>query len=184
MSAVFAVVAFVVTLNPTRTRLGLSDVDDRGGLLRYLIAGTAAGAVVLGLVAAASGAVLRNLEVSPETFRIAAGFVLVLGAVRMTLHPVPHDEPVASGWRAMAWPIAFPRFITPEMVMLSLTAGASDGAGSAAAGLGAAAVVSVGLGAYRPGPLGRRVLVALGLVVSALVMLVGVWLALRGIREV
>jgi len=184
MTAVLAVAAAVAVLNPPRTRLGLPEGARRTVDATRLAAGVArAGAILLGL-GAVSGSLLEWLEISPETFRIAAGFVLVIAAAWMLFVPVPTEEPAAAGAAGLVWPIAYPRLVSPEAITLALTVGASDGVGTLGIGLipGLAAVGV--LGVVPLGPMARRVLAVTGRVVAIVVVLVAIWLAIQGVREV
>lgn len=183
MSSMLAIVAVLAALDPPRTRLGMPEGDD-GRVTSMGGVGVVLGGAVLVLVAAAAGSVLAALDVSPETFRIAAGFVLVVVGAWMVFVPVPEQEPVPGGWGAVLWPAAYPRVVSPETIILALTIGASDGLGRLLPGLGIGIAVLIGLGALAPGPVGRRLLVSSGRVLAVVVIAVGVWLAVAGIREV
>jgi small neutral amino acid transporter SnatA (MarC family) len=179
MSGVWAIAAWLAALNPPRTRLGLP----AGGTPR-----TATG-IVLGvatLIAAAAGAqgLLDTLEISPETFRIAAGFVLVIVAAVMLFAPVPTAEPVPEGAWAWVWPVAYPRVVSPETLALALTTGSSDGLGVVIPGVVSAAFVLFLLVHVAGTGLSGRALAATGRVLAVVLVLAGVWLAIQGIREV
>lgn len=183
MNGVLAVVAAIAVLNPPRTRLGLPADDGRADLRRSF-AGIVIGGLVLLGVGAGAGAVLDSLRISPETYRIAAGFVLVIVAGWMLFFPIPTDEPDPGGAWDLVWPVGFPRVVSPEMLTLALTMGASDGVGTLAASL-AVALGSLGALAVVPtGPVMTRLLAAVGRVVAVVLVLVGIWLAIEGIREV
>ncbi|MEE8498250.1 MAG: MarC family protein [Acidimicrobiia bacterium] len=184
MNTLLALVAYVAALNPARTRLGVPENDNGGARMDLLGPGTAIGVLALVAIAAISDPVLDALEISPETFRIAAGFVLVIVATWMMFVPIPTSEPVPDGFAARFWPVAFPRVISPETITLTLSIGASDGLGLVLPGLGLAAGLLVALGPLRAGPMTGRVMAALGRVAAVILVVVGVWLALQGVREV
>ncbi len=184
MNGLLAIVAFVAALNPARTRLGIPQADSGRAGMGHLGAGTAIGMSFLVLVGAASGPLLSALEISPETFRIAAGFVMVIVAAWMMFVPVPTTEPVPKGVLAWVWPVAYPRLVSPETITLALSVGASEGIGSVWPGLGVAAAILVALGWVRSGPLTGRLMASIGRLLAVLLVLVGVWLALQGVREV
>jgi small neutral amino acid transporter SnatA (MarC family) len=144
--------------------------------------GVIGGIAALAGVAAASRSILSALEITPEMFRIAAGFVLVIVAAWMLFVPVPSQEPVAAGMAGAVWPVAYPRVVSPETLALALTTGASEGVMVGPMAIAGAVVVM--LGALRVGPLGQRVLAATGRVVALVLLLVAVWLAIQGVREV
>jgi small neutral amino acid transporter SnatA (MarC family) len=184
MSGWLAIVAYVATLNPARTRLGIPSDESGRAEARRLVVGAVLGSVMLFGVAAAATALLGWLEISPEMFRIAAGFILVIVAAWMVFVPEPTPEPSPDSRAAWLWPVAYPRVISPEMLTLVLTTGASDGLGITALGLGVSSVLLVALGVIRSVGLSSRVLASVGRVLAVLLVLVGIWLAIQGIREV
>ncbi len=74
--------------------------------------------------------------------------------------------------------------ISPETITLTLSIGASDGLGLVLPGLGLAAGLLVVLGPLRAGPMTSRVMAAFGRVAAVIRVVVGVWMALQGVREV
>lgn len=181
MNSLLVIVAYLAALNPARTRLGLPEEGpsvDWGRTLAGVILGVAA---LIG-VSAGAGFVLDRLEISPETFRIAAGFVLVIAAAWMLFVAVPRQEPVARGWAGAVWPVAYPRVVSPETLTVALTVGASEGVESLAPLVAGAALLVLGL--VPNTPLRGRVLAATGRVIAAVLVVVGIWLAIQGVREV
>jgi small neutral amino acid transporter SnatA (MarC family) len=184
MNGVMVVLAFTVALNPFRARLGLPGTAGSPARLGPAVAGMALGATALLGLAVGSGPALSALEVTPETFVIAAGLVAVLGGAWVLGFPEPADEPEASGWLAGLWPVAFPRVVGPETITLALAVGARAGVAEVALGAGVGLAL---LGALAVVPLGRlveRVLVWCARVGAALLIVVGVWLMIEGIRDV
>lgn len=181
MSGVLAVVAWLAALNPPRTRLGLPQSEGRV-CLAITVPGVTGGVVFLAVVAVTSDGLLDALEITPEMFRIAAGFVLVIVAASMLLAPVPPQEPVAGGMWGALWPVAYPRVVSPETLALAITTGASDGV--QAGPLAVAAGALIGLAAIPLGPTSRRVAASVGRLFAVLLVLVAVWLAIQGVREV
>ena len=184
MSTVLVIFAFVVTMNPPRTRLGLPESATRRTRWDIVPAGVVVGAAVLTLVGAVSGSALDALQISPESFRIAAGVVLVIAATWMFFQPVPRPEPLAAGLWGALWPVAYPRVVSPETLTLAVTVGASDGMGRMLSGLGAAVAMLLVLGAVPASAFGRRLLAELGRVAAVVLAVAGVGLLLLGVREV
>jgi len=184
VNAALLVLAYVSGLNPPRTRLGIPEMASQRARALPLVGGSLLmlGAVV-GL-AWSSGPLLEVLEITPETFRIAAGFTLALCGLYVLVRPRPAEEPVPGGWWPALWPVAFPRLLGPEILTLSLTTGSQEGVVATMA----AAAVSLGLlGSL--GPLTRRetadrVLLHLGRVIAVGLLVVAVWLLIEGIRDV
>jgi small neutral amino acid transporter SnatA (MarC family) len=184
MSDVLLVVALMAAVNPLRSRIALPE-DGHGRVRPVAIA--VALAVSLGTISLLgwwSAPILRALEVTPETFRIAAGLVAILAGAWAFAVPTPAAEPESGGWRDGLWPIAFPRLLAPEVLMLAL-AGATQNGVVASTGAAAAALAVFGLlGAARSGGRKSRVLGAAGRVLAVLLVLVGIFLMIDGIRDV
>ena len=184
MNTALLVLAYVSGLNPPRSRLGIPETPNLRARALPLWAGSllTLGAVV-GL-AWVSGPLLESLEITPETFRLAAGFTLTLAALYVLARPRPPEEPVPEGRLAAVWPVAFPRLLGPEVLALSLTTGNQEGVAATAV---AATVALAILGAL--GPLPRRqtadrVLLYLGRLMAVGLLVVAVWLLIEGIHDV
>jgi small neutral amino acid transporter SnatA (MarC family) len=184
MNGSLMLVAYLAALNPMRTRLGVPEHSQGRARMDLLASGSAIGLVALMALAGVASSLLSALQISPETFRIAAGLVLVIVAAWMLFVPVPSDEPVPDGPGAALWPVAYPRVISPETITLAITTGASSGVGAMLPGLVVANLVLVALGLVPTGPLGGRILANLGRVLAVALALVGIWLVLQGVREV
>jgi hypothetical protein len=120
------------------------------------------------LIAAFAGDALDALDVSPESFRIAAGLVLAAAGIRELVWPRASSAPFAA------------ILLTPELVCLALSFGADEPTGrvlaAAALALPLAAVAALA-DRPRPGPLPAQFLAALQIVVA-------VALAVSGVRDV
>jgi small neutral amino acid transporter SnatA (MarC family) len=122
MRAFFAVLAAV---NPPAAAIALG-VQKR----QVVMAAAAAITWVFSVVAAAaSEALLDALDVTPETFRVAAGVVLgIVGArwLAFGARPLAIDD-ASDGWGRLLVPLLVPVLITPQLAMVSISAGADDG---------------------------------------------------------
>jgi hypothetical protein len=143
----FLVAAFLATANPGRAQ---------GGVLRALLA---AYALVVAAVLAADE-LLDLLEVSPESFRIAAGLVLAIAGLRTLLGAAS----VAGTYSAV---------VTPELALLSVSAGADEPTGTVLVAAALAFTVA-GLAAAVPGRVLVRFLAALQIVVAVALVVSGV----------
>jgi len=181
MSVGLLVVAMVVAVNPFRSRLGLRP-EPVSAL--PLAVGVGAGVAGVAVLAASAPGLLSALQITPETFLIAGGLVAIVAGARTMFFPQPFDEPPLPGWREGVWPIAFPRILSPEVIALSLALVSQEGAGTtvaaAAAGVGGFAV----LARTRVGERAGRLLAALGAVAGMLLIAVGVWMMIEGVRDV
>jgi small neutral amino acid transporter SnatA (MarC family) len=184
MTVGLLVAAYLAACNVARTRLGVP--EDGAGRAR---SGVLTGGAVLafGAVAALagfSGPLLRALEITPETFRIGAGFIAVIAAAVVLAVPRPTAEPVPRSWRAAIWPVAFPLLAGPEVLALAVATGSQEGVPATLAAAGAALAGLVALGFLPRRPLPDRVLVWASRLLGAVLLLVGIWLAVDGIRDV
>jgi small neutral amino acid transporter SnatA (MarC family) len=184
MNGILLAVTALAAVNPPRTRLGIPETGDGRARGIPLVLG-----VIIALAAATaaawlSGPLLDALEVTPETFRIAAGLVAAVAGIRSLVWTRPAAEPVAGGTAAALWPVAFPRAFTPEVAALALTAGSIEGVAPAAAALAAALAVLAVLGGIRRSQLADGVLRWAGTLLAMLLVMSAAFLMIDGIRDV
>jgi small neutral amino acid transporter SnatA (MarC family) len=184
MNGVLLGLAYLAAVNPARTRLGLPEAATR----RADPAVTALGSVValgaiLGL-AWLSGPLLEALEITAETFRIAAGLVGVVAGIAALWRAHPGDEPALSGWRAALWPVAFPRLLAPEVAALALTTGSKEGVPATVAAAAAVLAVVVVLAPLRRVGVTDGALAWVTRLLAMLLVAAGVFLMIDGIRDV
>lgn len=174
----FLFLAFVAALNPCRTRLSLPERNEA------LVLGALVALAMGAALAAAGSVVLDSLDVSPESFRLAAGLVLTLEGSRALALPRPATQPELPGLGAALVPVAFPLLLQPGVVVFALAAG-GDGVAGEAIGALAAALVLVGLaGALPTGSRSEALFAAGGRLFGALEIAAGAALAVDAIRDV
>jgi hypothetical protein len=178
VSSGLLLVALVTAVNPCRTALGLV-VPLRALALGSLVALAAAAAL-----AATGGGVLDVLDVSPESFRLAAGAVLALEGARSLVVARPAAEPELPGLGAALVPVAFPRLLQPGVVTLALAAGGDGVAWEAIGALAVALALFCAAGALPRGTRAEGLLAAGGRLGAALELAAGVALADDAIRDV
>lgn len=175
MSTWFVLVSVLAAVNPPRVAARLPSPD--GERRRTIVVGTASAAGILVVLALAADAVLRGLELSVETWSIAAGAVAVLAAARHLVFAPAAPVPSLGGLGLI--PVAFPLLLVPEAVVLAVLYGATE-----SMGLVVAALVL----ALAPVPVwaGRDGLVTRGLVrlLAAVLVVAGIGLMVAGIRDV
>ena len=181
MSGWLLVVAMVAAVNPFRTRVGLR--ADRIPIPATVV-GVVAGITGVAAIAALAASLLDLLQITPETFLIAAGLVAIIAGGRTFFAPGPFEEPVLTGWREGLWPIAFPRILSPEVIALALGLASQNGVGPLVAAAAAGVVVLAVLSRIRVSERGARLLTALGVVLAMLLVVVGIWMMIEGIRDV
>jgi len=184
MNGILLAVTALAAVNPFRLRGGVPEGPSGTARLGPLVGGAALGLAVLIGLAVASGPFLEAIEVTPETFRIAAGLVAVAAGIRTVVRPEPGEEPESPGWRAALWPVAFPRVVSPEAAALALTAGSIEGVGATTVVLAASLVVLVALGAVTRSGRAVAVLRWLAGLTGVLLVAAGVFLMIDGIRDV
>ncbi|MGH3041551.1 MAG: hypothetical protein ACRDNG_07410 [Gaiellaceae bacterium] len=119
----------MASVNPCRVRLALPERREAVALGALLALGSAAA------VAAVGATLLEALDISPESFRLAAAVVLALEGARALVLPRPGAEPELDGLGAALVPVAFPLLLTPGVVALALAAGGGEIAAEAAGAL-------------------------------------------------
>ena len=183
MSFAFYAFAFFAVANPFRWRLSL---PERDGRVRGqpLALGVALLVGVAAPISAAAGSVLDWLDISPETWRIAAGVVVVGAGLWVLAFPRRRDEPELAGMGAGVVPVFFPVLLAPELYVLLKSTGADETVGftlaSLAIPIGALAVLTL----QRRTPVSESVMTAMSRILAALAVVVGLALIISGIRDV
>jgi small neutral amino acid transporter SnatA (MarC family) len=180
MSGWLLVVAMVAAVNPFRSRVGLREAIPLPGL----VVGAAVGIGGVALLAAVAASLLDALQITPETFLIAAGLVAIIAGARTIFFPRPRVEPVLSGWREGLWPIAYPRILSPEVMALSLGLVSQRGLAPLVAAASGGVVALALLTRIPLNERTTRLLTALGTALAMLFVVVGVWMMIEGIRDV
>jgi small neutral amino acid transporter SnatA (MarC family) len=161
VSFALLVLAFLGAVNPCRARLAL------GVPLAATALGALAALAVAAALAALADPLLDALDVSPESFRLAAGLVLAVEGARVVVWPRPAAEPELAGLAAALVPVAFPILLQPGVVVLALAAGPEDAGWGALGALAVALAVTVALPSGPILPAGARVLGAVEILAGA-----------------
>ena len=165
MSFGFLLAGFLATTNAGRVALARDASRPRP---RTVALALAAGAALVVVTVVFADDLLDALSISPESFRIAAGIVLAVTAVRTLLWPSAAAGPFTAV------------LLTPELACLGLSFGADEPLGRALAAAAAAVAIAAIAGAVRvpvPAVLTAQLLAALQIVVA-------VALAISGMRDV
>ena len=167
---------FLAAVNPHRVASLWPEGTTRSARL------TAAGVTTAAVAALAlwSEPLLDLLDVSRESFRIAAGAVLVASGLRsIVTRPARFDE-LPPGWRGVLAPLTFPILLDAAVVVAAVSSGADDGTAvttvAAAAALATAALVE------EPGRAWVRV--AVGRLWAAGLVAFGFGLVVSGVLDV
>jgi small neutral amino acid transporter SnatA (MarC family) len=181
VSGALVALAVLATVNPPRVPLGVPVVPGRATLVA--VASVAAMAVA-GVLLAVADRLLDALDVSPESLRIAAGVILVVGGIRTLVAPRPSGDPGLTGWARALVPVLFPLLLTPELALVLFSAGADERHASALAGVAVALALGVASTLVRRTPLADGLFVAAARLFGALLVLCGVGYVVDGIRDV
>jgi len=184
MSLGLLLAAYLGGMNVARTRLGVPEASGERARPWPLAGGSLLALGLVGALAGWSGPLLRALQITPETFRIAAGIAAVLAAGYILIAPRPAAEPVPGGRWAALWPVCFPLLVGPEVMALAVATGTQEGVAPTLAAAGASLVALLVLGALPRRALTDRVLLWLARVLALVLLVAGLWLALDGIRDV
>ncbi len=180
MSGWFVLVAYLAAVNPPRLRPHLAASEERG-TPRDLAVGAAVVAIGgLVLVLAADG-ILDVLDITDETWRLAAGVICLLVGARAMVVPQFGSMPQPVGDTALV-PIAFPLLFTPQLAALAVLFGATEPLPMAWGWLTASVVAGAASGGLRQ----RRpeLWLALARVLAAALIVAGIALLIAGIRDV
>jgi hypothetical protein len=141
-------VFFVTVLNPAvLVLLMMRGGEERFGLraVARQLPGLGASLVVLLVMALLAEDILDLLDLSLSTFQIAAGTLIVFGALQAFLAVGVEPEVVSPGWasvRMLVW------MVSPAPLALAISLGASDGFGIAAGAIVAGVAVTLLLAVF------------------------------------
>lgn len=179
MTGWFVFLAYFAAVNPPRLRPHVATGGAPGRPLQLALGAAVVVGVGLILVLAADG-ILDALDVTDETWRLAAGVVCGLVGARTVVAPRLGEMPSPDGLGLI--PIAFPLLITPQLAVLAILFGATEpfvpAWGLLAVGVGAG--VAAGSLRYRR----PEVWLALARLFGTVLVVVGVSLVIAGIRDV
>ncbi len=174
----FLLLSAVAASNPPRVAelLSATPAHDRR---RPLTVGAAITALVFIAAAGLGTQILELLELSDETWRIATGAVAVLAGARVVLAPLRPVPALGRDAHAVV-PVAFPVMLVPELLLLMVLWGATEGFGASVVAL-AVAIGGVRLwGTADSGAVTR----GFARLLAALLVVVGIGLLVAGIRDV
>lgn len=177
---ILALIGFLATVNPAAAALALVR-DRRTDRPGSVITGVVLAIVVLLVLAIAAEPLLDLLDISLGTYRLGAGVVIAVAGLRWLVVGAPPacEEPDED--RRLAGFVAFPVLLTPGAVVLAVSVGAEPGWVEAAVGI-VVAVVLGGLGLYLRRSLPHLLMIGLVRMLGAAATVLGVVVAVDGIR--
>jgi small neutral amino acid transporter SnatA (MarC family) len=125
------VLALAAAVNPLAAAL----IAGRPVQLRELGIAAALAAVVYLVFALGAEPFLDLLSVSPESFRVAAGVVAIVGGARSMLPGLRRQAPAAPEREEMVYPFAIPALATPAALALAVSVSPNESIGLALGGV-------------------------------------------------
>lgn len=179
MTVWFVAVAYLAAVNPLRIRPQMTADEQPGDPGRLGVAAATVASAGL-LLAIGANTILDALDITDETWRLAAGAVCILAGARDSVAS-PLAAVRAEDESALV-PVAFPLLFTPQLAALAILFGATESVPTAWGWL----VLAVGAGAAAGLLRYRRTALWLGLarLPAATLVVVGVALVIAGIRDV
>ncbi|MFN0093551.1 MAG: MarC family protein [Dehalococcoidia bacterium] len=170
---------FIAAVNPAAVALAAGRFEPRTAL-----AGGLGALALLAVAAFAADAFLDALDIEPETFRIAAGVVLLAsGAVVIWRARAGALEPEGSPLAQALSPIAFPLLFSPAVAAAALSYGADDGPAKTILAGAIGLILAVAGLALGPGR-ARPVLDGVARLLGALLVAVAAGLIVEGVRDI
>ena len=182
MPLLLFLVAALTTVDAPRVRGVVRAGPDARAVAALGAAVTLAGATV---VAVAAEPLLDVLSISPATWRIATGLLLVATGLLAVGGPGPGPEPGLAGRRAALVPVAFPTLATPGLGALVIAGSVDLGVAAAVLGTALGLVPLPLLVPTGPEePVRRRVLDGVGRLLAGGLVLVGFALLFDGVFDI
>lgn len=122
-------VVFFATVNPFAVMLASRDLPHGRRRIAAITAGIGLGIAtgLLALAAAAADPLLDFLDVAPETFRLAAGVVMLTAAVHVVWRGRMAAAPALGDWKDGVFPLALPLLAGPAALVAAVSYGAGEG---------------------------------------------------------
>lgn len=179
-------VVFFAALNPAAIALGAAVAREASARRSWPLVAVAAAiaAALYGLAAGFAEDMIDFLEVEPETFRIAAGTVmLVVGAYAAWRARVAATMTDAPGWQAALFPLALPLLVGPAGVVAAISYGVDEGGGRTFLAL-LPVLALAALAMLAPAERYLAAFDAVARLTGALLVVVGAGLIVSGVRAI
>jgi multiple antibiotic resistance protein len=179
-------VVFVAAINAPAVALAMRGWGERGDdrtRLAVAVVGLATAFALFLPAALAGDALLDLLDVAPETFRIAAGIVMVTSGTAVVWRGEAAVEGAGGGWLAGVFPLGLPLLAGPAALAAAISYGVDEGSGKTLGALAAPLLLGFVFVVVRagrwPGAMG-----AVSRALGALLVVAAVGLIVEGIRDV
>jgi small neutral amino acid transporter SnatA (MarC family) len=170
-----ALAALAAAVNPAAVALAA------GGRVPPRLAAIAAAtaAVVLGTAVALARPLLDGLALSPESFRVAAGIVMIAGGIQVFLFSRRAPRSPQS-WQEAVHPLGLPAIATPAAAAAAISVSANEGVSLALGGV--ALAIALGGAGVLAGP--RPALGTAARFIAALLIVLGIAEIVDGVKAI
>jgi small neutral amino acid transporter SnatA (MarC family) len=176
-------VTFLCAVNVPAVALALRRGRDGAGPdLRNLAAGAALALVFLGIVIAGADSILEALDLAPESFRIAAGIIMLTPGLFAVWRGHVAAAPLVGGRGDAVFPVAVPLLAGPAALAAGLSYGADHSFATVFIAAGAAIVLAGVAGAAIRGR--TAMLDGSARVLGALLCALAIGLIVEGVRDI
>ncbi|MGE3076014.1 MAG: MarC family protein [Dehalococcoidia bacterium] len=145
--------------------------------------GVALAVVLVGAAALLSDSILDGLGVEPETFRVGAGVVFLIGGALAAWNGGAAHKGPWEGRSAAVFPLALPVLVTPAVLAAAVTYGVDRGKGEALLAAAICVGIAAALVSLRAGRNGAAC-DAVARVTGGLLVLVAAGLIVSGVRAI
>jgi small neutral amino acid transporter SnatA (MarC family) len=182
MSVLLFVLAALCTVNAPRVRTVLPPAPEATAIAAL---GAAISAAVLALFAVLADPLLDLVSISPPSFRIATGLLLLATGILAFGGPGPTPDPALPGRRAALVPVAFPTLLSPGLAALTVS-GSVDHSAPCAFVVTALSLATLPLlvATAPESPVRKRVLDGTARVLAGVLVLVALGILMDGVFDI
>jgi small neutral amino acid transporter SnatA (MarC family) len=182
MPLLLFVLAALCTVNAPRCRTAVPATSEATALAAL---GAAITAAAMAVFAIAADPLLDLVSISPSSFRLATGLLLVATGILAFGGPGPAPDPALPGRRAALVPICFPTLLTPGLAALTISGSVDHSAPCAFAVAAVALATLPALVSTGPeSPVRRRVLDGVARLLAGGLVLVALGILFEGIFDI
>lgn len=179
------IVLFLATVNPGAVAAAFRPAPERKEIARVAGAGVGLAVAVLVVAVVSAESILDGLEIEQETFRIAAGAVMLVAGAQAIMFGHPRIIEGSTGWQRGVYPLGIPLLVGPATLIAAVNFAADPDAGEWHTMLALVPAVLTGLVLALWAPVkARGPLEAVGRLTGALTIALAAALVVSGVRDV